>query len=113
MSTPAPVTQIPVVAASDVVEDDPKVPVKAIVAAVVAVLAYLTAQGVELPVWLEHVLAVLAIGGSTYGAKNPKRVKGKHRRRNEAGYGGLDLLVRVVVFLVLLVVVVALVRALL
>lgn len=62
------------------VEDDPKVPIKAVVAAVVAVLVYLVSQGVDLPAWADAALLVLATGGATYGAKNPKRVKRKRRR---------------------------------
>jgi hypothetical protein len=72
--------QIPVTAAPQVVEDNPKIPVKAIIAAVTAIALYLTDLGIDLPPWLMILLGAVVVGGGTFLGKNPKQVKPQHKR---------------------------------
>lgn len=77
-------TENPVAAAQ--VEDDPARPYKAIAGfAAPAVLAFLQALLDDgkafLPPWGLLLLGALMAAVATFVAKNPKRVKGEHRRR--------------------------------
>jgi hypothetical protein len=72
--------QIPVTAAPQVVEDNPKIPVKAIIAAVTTIALYLTDLGIDLPPWLMILLGAVVVGGGTFLGKNPKQVKPQHKR---------------------------------